>query len=80
VFVASRPTATDDVNRAFRHEAATARYEGILGASEDLLASADIVGDPRAAIVDLEVTRVVDGTLVKMMAWYDNELGPSRTR
>lgn len=37
--------------------------------------SADIVGDPRAAIVDLELTRVVDGTLVKVMAWYDNEWG-----
>ena len=37
--------------------------------------SADIVGDPRAAIVDLELTTVVDGTLVKVMAWYDNEWG-----
>jgi glyceraldehyde 3-phosphate dehydrogenase len=37
--------------------------------------SADIVGDPRAAIVDLELTKVVDGTLVKVMAWYDNEWG-----
>ena len=37
--------------------------------------SADIVGDPRAAIVDLELTRVVDGTLVKVMVWYDNEWG-----
>jgi hypothetical protein len=37
--------------------------------------SADIVGDPRAAILDLELTRVVDGTLVKVMAWYDNEWG-----
>jgi glyceraldehyde 3-phosphate dehydrogenase len=37
--------------------------------------SADIIGDPRAATVDLELTRVVDGTLVKVMAWYDNEWG-----
>ena len=37
--------------------------------------SADIVGDPRAAVVDLDLTRVVDGTLVKVMAWYDNEWG-----
>ena len=37
--------------------------------------SADIVGDPRAAVIDLELTRVVDGTLVKVMAWYDNEWG-----
>ncbi len=37
--------------------------------------SADIIGDPRAAIVDLDMTQVVDGTLVKVMAWYDNEWG-----
>jgi glyceraldehyde 3-phosphate dehydrogenase len=75
VFVAGRPTTTVEVNDAFRQEAATARYEGILGVSEDPLVSADIVGDPRAAIIDLELTRVVDGTLVKVMAWYDNEWG-----
>jgi glyceraldehyde 3-phosphate dehydrogenase len=75
VFVAGRPTTTDEVNDAFRQEAATDRYNGILGVSEDPLVSADIVGDPRAAIVDLELTMVVDGTLVKVMAWYDNEWG-----
>jgi glyceraldehyde 3-phosphate dehydrogenase len=75
VFVASRPTTIDEVNEAFREEAETARYDGILGVSEDPLVSSDIVGDPRAAVVDLELTRVVDGTLVKVMAWYDNEWG-----
>ena len=75
VFDASRPTTIEEVNEAFRQEAATARYEGILGVSEDPLVSADIVGDPRAAVIDLELTRVVDGTLVKVMAWYDNEWG-----
>ena len=75
VFVTSRPTTAAEVNEAFRQEAASARYGGILGVSEDPLVSADIVGDPRAAIIDLELTRVVDGTLVKVMAWYDNEWG-----
>jgi glyceraldehyde 3-phosphate dehydrogenase (phosphorylating) len=75
VFVSSRPTTAEEVNEAFRQEAATARYEGILGVSADPLVSADIVGDPRAAIIDLELTRVVDDTLVKVMAWYDNEWG-----
>ena len=75
VFVASRPTTIDDVNEAFREEAETARYDGILGVSEDPLVSSDIVGDPRAAVVDLELTTVVDGTLVNVMAWYDNEWG-----
>jgi glyceraldehyde 3-phosphate dehydrogenase len=75
VFVADRPTTVEEVNDAFRREASDERYRGILGASEDPLVSADIVGDPHAAIVDLDLTRVVDGTLVKVMAWYDNEWG-----
>lgn len=74
VFVTGRPTTAEEVNEAFR-QAATERYQGILGVSEDPLVSADIVGDPRAAIVDLDMTQVVDGTLVKVMAWYDNEWG-----
>jgi glyceraldehyde 3-phosphate dehydrogenase len=75
VFVAGRTTTAEAVNDAFRQEAATARYDGILGVSDDPLVSADIVGDPRAAVVDLDLTRVVDGTLVKVMAWCDNEWG-----
>lgn len=75
VFDANRPTSVQEVNDAFRQEAVSNRYEGILGVSEDPLVSADIVGDPRAAIIDLDLTRVVDATLVKVMAWYDNEWG-----
>jgi glyceraldehyde 3-phosphate dehydrogenase len=75
VFVAGRPTTVEEVNDAFRQEAAAERYQGILGVSDDPLVSADIVGDPRAAVIDLDLTRVVDGTLVKVMAWYDNEWG-----
>jgi glyceraldehyde 3-phosphate dehydrogenase len=75
VFVASRTTTAEEVNDAFRQEAATERYQEVLGVSDDPLVSADIVGDPRAAVVDLELTTVVDGTLVKVMAWYDNEWG-----
>ena len=75
VFVAGRQTTVDEVNDVFRQEATTERYRGILGVSEDPLVSADIVGDSRAAVVDLDLTKVVDGTLVKVMAWYDNEWG-----
>jgi glyceraldehyde 3-phosphate dehydrogenase len=75
VFVANRPTSAREVNDAFQREATSEQYQGILGVSKDPLVSADIVGDPRAAIVDLELTRVVDATLVKVMAWYDNEWG-----
>jgi glyceraldehyde 3-phosphate dehydrogenase len=75
VLIASRSTTTAEVNDMFRREAATARYEGILGVTEDPLVSADIIGDTRAAVIDLELTSVVDATLVKVMAWYDNEWG-----
>lgn len=75
VFVASRETTIEEINTIFREEAATDRYQGILGFSEDPLVSSDIVGDDRASIVDLGLTMVVDGTLVKVMSWYDNEWG-----
>jgi glyceraldehyde 3-phosphate dehydrogenase len=75
VFVAGRPTTPEELNYLFRREVATARYAGILGVSEVPLVSSDIIGDPRAAVVDLKLTRVVDDTLVKVMAWYDNEWG-----
>ena len=75
VIVTSRPTSPEEINEVFRQEAQTPRYQGILGVSEDPLVSADIIADPRAAVVDLDLTRVVDQTLVKVMAWYDNEWG-----
>ena len=75
VFSTGHPRTAAQVNDVFRQEAESARYAGILGVSESPLVSADIIGDPRAAIVDLDLTRVVDGSLVKVMAWYDNEWG-----
>jgi glyceraldehyde 3-phosphate dehydrogenase len=74
-FVTSRRTTVDEVNQVLTEEAATDRYAGVLGVSRDPLVSSDIVGDPRASIVDLELTKVVDGDLVKIMSWYDNEWG-----
>jgi glyceraldehyde 3-phosphate dehydrogenase len=74
-FLTSRPTNVAEVNRILDEEAATPRYAGVLGVSHDPLVSSDIVGDPRASIVDLELTKVVDGDLVKVMSWYDNEWG-----
>jgi glyceraldehyde 3-phosphate dehydrogenase len=75
VAVAARPTAREEVVDIFREEASSDRYRGILGVSEEPLVSSDIIGDPRASVVDLQMTRVVDGTLVKIMSWYDNEWG-----
>jgi len=75
VFVTSRPTTREEVNDFFVQESEGQRYQGILGVSQDPIVSSDIVGDARASVVDLEMTRVVDGTLVKVMSWYDNEWG-----
>jgi glyceraldehyde 3-phosphate dehydrogenase len=75
VFVTGRPTTADAVNDVFVQEAASSRYRDVMGVSADPLVSSDIIGDPHAAVVDLDLTRVVDGTLVKVMAWYDNEWG-----
>jgi glyceraldehyde 3-phosphate dehydrogenase len=73
--VTARPVTREEVNDAFREEAASGRYRGILGVADDPVVSADIIGDPRASVVDAAMTKVVDGTLVKVMSWYDNEWG-----
>jgi len=74
-FVTSRTTTADEVNQVLTEEAGTQRYRGVLGVSHDPLVSSDVIGDPRASIVDLELTKVIDGDLVKVMSWYDNEYG-----
>jgi glyceraldehyde 3-phosphate dehydrogenase len=73
--LASRKTSVGEVNQVLTEEAATDRYAGVLGVSRDPLVSSDIIGDPRASIVDLELTKVIDGDLVKVLSWYDNEWG-----
>jgi glyceraldehyde 3-phosphate dehydrogenase len=73
--VTTRPTSVMEVNDLVREEAHTDRYRRVLGVAEDPIVSTDIIGDPRASVVDAAMTRVVDGTLVKIMSWYDNEWG-----
>jgi len=75
VFLTARKTTVEEVNTIFKEEAEREEYQGILGVSEDPIVSSDIIKDPRASIVDLGMTRVVDGDLVKVMSWYDNEWG-----
>jgi glyceraldehyde 3-phosphate dehydrogenase len=74
VFEVQRPTTVDEVNGAFERAAAGA-LAGILGYEERPLVSVDFKDDPRSAIVDAPSTTVVDGTCVKVLAWYDNEIG-----
>jgi glyceraldehyde 3-phosphate dehydrogenase len=74
-FVASKNTSAEEVNNILTEESKTDRYKSIVSVSDEPLVSSDIVKSSFAAIVDLEMTRVVDGDLVKVMAWYDNEWG-----
>ncbi len=75
IFFTEREVTVEEVNDIFRQEAETDRYKGIVGASEDPLVSSDIIQDSRASVVDLSMTQVVDGNLVKVLSWYDNEWG-----
>lgn len=75
VMVMERNTTVEEVNNILREESETPRYKGILGVAEDPLVSSDIIKDPRASVVELSMTQVVDGDLVKVMTWYDNEWG-----
>jgi glyceraldehyde 3-phosphate dehydrogenase len=75
VFVTERPTTVEEINAIFREEAESDRYKGIMSACDEEIVSSDIVGDAHASIVDLTMTQVVDGDLVKVMSWYDNEWG-----
>ncbi len=78
-FVPSRPTTVEEVNDALKKAAASDRWKRVFAVSEEPLVSSDILGLPYGAIADLNMTRVVDGTLVKVMAWYDNEMGYTHT-
>lgn len=74
-FIAARTTTPEEINSILEEESKTERYKLVLAVSDKPLVSSDIVKSPFASIVDLEMTRVVDGDLVKIMAWYDNEWG-----
>jgi glyceraldehyde 3-phosphate dehydrogenase len=72
-----RQTSADEVNAAFRERADSGPLAGILAYTDDPIVSSDIEKTPFSAIFDTELTSVVDGTLVKVVAWYDNEWGYS---
>ena len=74
-FVAKRKTTVEEINDIFRKAAASPRWKGIMNVVEDQVVSSDILGEPYGAIVDLNFTKVVDGDLVKVLSWYDNEAG-----
>jgi glyceraldehyde 3-phosphate dehydrogenase len=75
VLVTQRRTSVEEINQIFVEEASSDRYRDIVGVTKDPIVSSDIIKDPRASIIDLGMTRVVDGDLVKILSWYDNEWG-----
>jgi len=78
-FVAKRATTVEEINTALKNAAQTDRWKKVFTVSEEPLVSTDILGEPYGSIADLTMTRVVDGTLVKVLAWYDNEMGYAHT-
>ena len=73
----SRTTTKDEVNAAFRQAAESGPLAGLLDYTEDPIVSADIVGSAYSSIFDASLTSVIDGSMVKVVAWYDNEWGYS---
>ncbi len=73
--VLKKDTTIEEVNQVFKEAANNPLYKGILAVSEEPLVSSDIIGRSESAIVDLSLTQVIGGNLVKVFAWYDNEWG-----
>ena len=74
--ITARPTSTEEVNAAFK-AAAEGPLKGILAYTEDPVVSTDMLHNPNSSIVDAQMTKVLDGNLVKVVSWYDNEWGYS---
>lgn len=75
VFVVNRPVTKEEINQALQDAANQDRWKGILAVTNDPIVSSDIKGRSESSIVDLALTNVIDGDLVKVVAWYDNEFG-----
>lgn len=74
-FVLKREVSTEEVNNAFKDATKNPLYKGVVAVTDEPIVSSDIIGRSESAIVDLGLTQVVDGNLVKVFAWYDNEWG-----
>ncbi|MEK7564297.1 MAG: type I glyceraldehyde-3-phosphate dehydrogenase [Patescibacteria group bacterium] len=78
-FISKKETTKEEVNDILKKAAGDERWKGIFTATEEELVSSDILDNPHASIADLKMTRVVGGNLVKVMGWYDNEMGYTNT-
>jgi glyceraldehyde 3-phosphate dehydrogenase len=77
VIITKKAVSVEEVNKAFKKAAAEPYYQGILDVTEEELVSSDFIGNSHSAIVDLNLTAVIGGTMLKVVAWYDNEWGYS---
>jgi glyceraldehyde 3-phosphate dehydrogenase len=77
VIITKRDVTIEEVNQAFKKAASEPFYQGILAVTEEELVSSDFIGNSHSAIVDLKLTAVVGGNMLKVVAWYDNEWGYS---
>ena len=76
-FLLDKKTSVEEINDAFRKAASSKQYKGILGVTDEPLVSSDFIKNPLSSIVDLGLTKVIEGDFVKVVAWYDNEWGYS---
>lgn len=77
VIITKRKVSVEEVNEALKKAASEPYYQGILAVTEDELVSSDFIGNSHSAIVDLKLTAVISGNMLKVVAWYDNEWGYS---
>lgn len=78
-FLTKRDSTKEEVNNILRNASMEARWKGIFAVTEEPLVSSDVVGMTHASIADLPMTRVAGGNLIKVMSWYDNEMGYTNT-
>ncbi len=78
-FIAKRATTAEEVNEILKKASMDPKWSRVFAVTEEPWVSSDILGNPHASIADLPLTRVVGGNLVKVMAWYDNEMGYTNT-
>ena len=78
-FVSKKKTSVEEINDILKKAANSKQWQGILKVIDEQVVSSDIIGEPYGAIVDLKFTKVIDGDLVKVLSWYDNEWGYAAT-
>jgi glyceraldehyde 3-phosphate dehydrogenase len=78
-FISKKETTAEEINAILKKAAEEKRWKGIFAVTEEELVSTDILGSPYGSIADLSLTRVIGGNLVKVLAWYDNEMGYTYT-